>query len=188
VDLVAYSKTEVIRVIDNEGLINQYHLKLSLYKRLAENRIDLVMNVLLPQLQLVQDTLRQVETTYLQTRVNTLLCATASQLFFAIEPCCKIACALGDLDFARRIASDEINQHIDVYRTLKVLAQASYAFDFDALAKLYAYTIETRIVADYTDFFHGQYDAAQFLFQLMLPAAQHIFNSQKQLLFECAGV
>jgi hypothetical protein len=188
VNFVVYSKREVIRPIDVDGMFKEYCLKLSLYRRLAENRIDLVLNLFLPQLQVVQKEFNLSGTLQLRTRANALLCATASQIFFTIEPCCKIACSLGDLEFGRRVATDAINNHDDVFRTLKTLARGSYVFDFNALAKLYAYTIETRIVADYTDFFHGQYDAAQFLVQLMLPAAQHIFNSQSGLLFECAGV
>jgi len=190
IDFVRFSRGTVIDMIRREGLLDQYHLKLSLYKRLAEHKINLVRHILLPQIVSTRDQMQRSSSDIasLSALANTLLCAIASQLFFAVEHCCKIACALGDLDFARTVASGGINSHKEVYRTLNALTQAGHALDFKSLSRLYAYAIETRMVADYTDFFHVQYDPYQFLLDVMIPAAHHIFNSHRDLLFECAGV
>jgi hypothetical protein len=185
---VSHSRSAVIQIIEKEKLRGQYDLKLSLYKRLAEQRLDLIVNAFVPQMISTQAQLKVSAQTDFLTRANTLLCATASQTFFAIEHCCKIACALGDLDFGRRAATDVVNSHTDVFRTLNALGRRGFVFNFGALAKLYAYAIEARIAADYTDFFHVQYNATGFVFDLMLPATYHVLKSQKDLLFQCAGV
>lgn len=190
ISFIQFSRSTVIDTIQREGLLDPYQVKLSMYKRLAEHKIDFVWRFLLPQINLTREQIQRSsgDVGSLSVQVNTLLCVTASQMFFAVEHCCKIACALGNVDFARTVASGGIVSHGDVYGTLKILSQAGYVLDFKSLSKLYAYAIETRMVADYTDFFHLQYDAAHFLFDVMIPAARHIFNSHRDLLFECAGV
>lgn len=190
IDFIRFSRGTIIDTIRSEGLLDPYRIKLSVYRRLAQNKIDLVCHFLAYQIAFTRDQIQRADGDIgsLSALANNLLCVTASQIFFTVEHCCKIACGLGDVDFARTVARGGIKSHNEVYRTLKIMSQVGHALDFKSLSRLYAYAIETRMVADYTDFFHVQFDPAHFLLDVMIPAARHIFNSQRTLLFQCAGV
>ena len=194
VEFIRFSRGVVLQTIKQCGLMDRYLFKLSLYKRLAEYKIRLVEEVLCPQLLSIEDRLREMSVEDAETMRrnwilrNSLLCSSISQIFFCIEHCCKIVCSLGNVEFAQKVACDKIIQHENVFKTLREFGGKRYLLDFDALRRLYAYAIKTRMVADYTDFFHERYNGTSFLFHLFLPVAYDIFNSQKQLLFECAGI
>ena len=194
VDFIGSSR-HVVKVVEKDNLKDRYIFKLSLYKRMAEYKIQLVREILLPIMMSLQEdldrmTVEEASVTLAQMNIrrNGLLCSAISQLFFAIEHCCKIACSLADPEFAEKIAHDDIIQHSDVFRTLKILGRQKYILDFDSLRAIYAYAIKTRMAADYTVFFYELYDAGGFLADILHPVANDIFNSHKYLLFECVGI
>lgn len=88
----------------------------------------------------------------------------ASQMFFALEFYCRILCALGCIRFALKVARAEILQHRDWWEHLKRLSDKNHIYcetcltlptcksevDFGALARIYAYSMKIRQIADYT--------------------------------------
>mgnify|MGYP001114175285 CR=1 FL=1 len=190
IDFIRFSRGIILQTIKNEGVIERYLFKLALYKRLAEYKIYLVDHLFHP---LFIGSYPRIGTSrtlawFELISMKSLLCSSISQIFFSIEHCCRIACSLGDVKFAQKVAGDEIIDHRDVFKTLKNLSERKCLLDFNSLRKLYAYAIKTRMAADYTEFFHEEYDAGPFVFSVMLPAAINILNSQRELLFECVGV
>jgi len=86
-----------------------------------------------------------------------------SQMLFALEFYCRIACALGCIKFALKVARTEIVQHRALWEHLKRLSGRSnycetclisdtckFQLDFEALARIYAYSMKVRQIADYT--------------------------------------
>ena len=118
---------------------------------------------------------------------NGILCASVSQLFFSVEHCCKIACCLANENLARKVSRGIPVNHPDIFRVLKRLSAQGFLLDFGSLTKTYAYVIKTRMAADYTEFFYERFDVNPFV-SVLLDTTINILNSQKQLLFECAGV
>ena len=88
----------------------------------------------------------------------------ASQMFFALEFYCRILCALGCVKFALKVARAEIVQHRACWEQLKRFSGKSFTYcetclvfdtckskiDFGALARIYAYSMKVRQIADYT--------------------------------------
>jgi|GEM_PF-6218305 len=87
----------------------------------------------------------------------------ASQMFFALEFYCRILCALGCVKFALKVSRAEIVQHRDWWEQLKRFSNKSTycetclvfdtcksKIDFGALARIYAYSMKVRQIADYT--------------------------------------
>jgi len=87
----------------------------------------------------------------------------ASQMFFALEFYCRILCALGCVRFALKVSRAEMVQHRDLWKQVKrfsdkntycetclVSDTCKSKIDFGALARIYAYSMKVRQVADYT--------------------------------------
>ena len=87
----------------------------------------------------------------------------ASQMFFALEFYCRILAALGCVRFALKVARAEIVQHRDLWEQIKRFSNKSnycetclvsetckFKIDFEALARIYAYSMKVRQIADYT--------------------------------------
>ena len=88
----------------------------------------------------------------------------ASQMFFALEFYCRILCALGCVKFALKVSRAEILQHRDCWKQLKRFSNKSCTYcetclvfdtckskiDFRALARIFAYSMKVRQIADYT--------------------------------------
>lgn len=87
-----------------------------------------------------------------------------SQMFFALEFSCKMLCGFGCYRFALKVSKSEIIQHKEIWRQLKKLGQKTgydcevcavkescdFEIDFLALARVYAYAMKVRQIADYT--------------------------------------
>jgi hypothetical protein len=180
--------------VKRSRLLDPYIEKLILYRKLASYKIDLVLTILHRYLPEMSEKLQTMTPTEIQTQVrnlwiarNGMMCACISQLFFSIEHCCKIVCCLGNEKIAGKVAKGIPVNHGDIFQVLKGLSKQGFLLDFDSLTKTYAYAIKTRMAADYTEFFYDQFDVSPFLPGL-LSATIDILNSQKQLLFECAGI
>jgi len=87
-----------------------------------------------------------------------------SQMFFALEFSCRTICALGCYNFALRISQAEVIQHDEVWKQLKRFGErrdnqcqicivrdtCDFEVDFNTLARIYAYSMKIRQIADYT--------------------------------------
>lgn len=87
-----------------------------------------------------------------------------SQMFFALEFSCRMICALGCYNFALKISRAEVVQHDEVWKQLKRFGEkqahqceicivrntCNFEVDFNALARIYAYAMKVRQIADYT--------------------------------------
>lgn len=180
--------------IKKDNLIEPYFNKLVLYRKLASYKVELVVKTLGPYLTQISHELTKMTPSEFESQAqnlwiarNGVLCASVSQLFFSIEHCCKIACCLANEKIAKKLAKDIPVGHSDLFGVLKHLSIQGFLLDFSSLAKTYAYVIKTRMTADYTEFFYEQFDVNPFV-TVLLDATVNILNSQKQLLFECAGI
>jgi hypothetical protein len=194
IDFVRVFRSIVQPSVEREGLLGSYLDKLVLYRKLAGYKVDVFpriasLNRMGLASRLSRMTSEETRTAALDLMVarNGLLCACISQLFFSIEHSCKIGCCLGNEKFAKKVAKGIIVGHSDVFDVLRHLASQGFLLDFDSLRRIYAYVIKTRMMADYTEFFYEQFDADLFL-PLLVNTAIDILNSQRKLLFECAGV
>jgi len=91
----------------------------------------------------------------------------ASQLFFALEFYCKILCALGCVKFALKVARSEVIHHNQCWKQLKRFSNKNCRYceicivsdtciskiDFQALSRIYSYSMKIRQLADYTSKF-----------------------------------
>jgi hypothetical protein len=180
--------------IRRSSLLVPYLNKLILYRKLASYKIDLVLTTLQPYFTEMSNKLRTMTTSEIETQMtnfwtarNGMLCTSISQLFFSIEHCCKIACCLANAKLASKVARGIPVNHGDIFQVLRDLGRQGFLLDFDSLKRTYAYVMKTRMAADYTEFFYEQFDVNPFV-PVLLGAAIDILNSQKQLLFECAGI
>ena len=180
--------------IKQDNLIEPYFKKLILYRKLAGYKVDFVVKTLYPYLAEISHELttmtpseKESQEKNLWIARNGVLCASVSQLFFSIEHCCKIVCCLANERFAKKLAKNIPVGHTDLFGVLKHLSAQGFLLDFSSLTKTYAYVIKTRMAADYTEFFYEQFDVNPFV-TVLLHATMDIFNSQKELLFECAGI
>ena len=187
-------KSVVEPSIREDNLIDPYLNKLTLYKKLAGYKVELVVKTLYPYLAEICHELTTITPSEKESREknlwiarNGILCASVSQLFFSIEHCCKIACCLAHERLAKKLAKGVPVGHTDLFRVLKHLSAQNFLLDFSSLTKTYAYVIKSRMAADYTEFFYEQFDVNPFV-TLLLYATGNILNSQEQLLFECAGI
>lgn len=87
----------------------------------------------------------------------------ASQTFFVLESYCKILCALACVKFALKIARAELIQHNDCWKQLKRFSHRNIPYcetcvaydtctskiDFEALSRIYCYSMKIRQIADY---------------------------------------
>ena len=87
-----------------------------------------------------------------------------SQMFFALEFYCKILCALGCVRFALKVAKNEVIQHNACRKQIKRLSDKDSTYcetcivsdtceskiDFEALSRIYSYSMKIRQIADYT--------------------------------------
>ena len=87
-----------------------------------------------------------------------------SQMFFALEFSCRMICALGCYSFALKVSKAEVIQHDEVWKQLKRFGEkqghqceicvvrntCNFEVDFNALARIYAYAMKVRQIADYT--------------------------------------
>jgi len=87
-----------------------------------------------------------------------------SQMFFALEFCCRMLCGFGCYNFALKISRAEVVQRDEVWKSLKRLGEkqghqceicivretCNFNIDFKALARIYAYAMKIRQVSDYT--------------------------------------
>lgn len=94
----------------------------------------------------------------------TNLLMIASQMFFALEFYCKILCALGCVKFALKIARSEVIQHNACWKQIKRFSEKDCTYcetcivsetcksemNFEALSRIYAYSMKIRQIADYT--------------------------------------
>jgi hypothetical protein len=180
--------------IRKDNLIDPYLNRLVLYRKLAGYKVELVVKTLYPYLAEISYELttmtpgeKETQEKNLWIARNGVLCASVSQLFFSIENCCKIACCLAHEKLAKKLAKGIPVGHTDLFGALKYLSTQGFLLDFSSLTKTYAYVIKTRMAADYTEFFYEQFDVNPFV-TVLLHATINILNSQKQLLFECAGI
>jgi len=88
----------------------------------------------------------------------------ASQIFFALEFYCKILCALGCVKFALKLARAELIQHNHCWKQLKRFSNKNCSYcetcvvsdtctseiAFEALSRIYCYSMKIRQIADYT--------------------------------------
>lgn len=88
----------------------------------------------------------------------------ASQIFFVLEFYCKILCALGCVKFALKLARAEVVQHNYCWKQLKRFSDKNCSYcetcvvsdtctskiDFEALSRIYCYSMKIRQIADYT--------------------------------------
>ena len=91
------------------------------------------------------------------------LATTASQLFFALEFYCKVLCSLGCLRFALSVAKSQLIHHNRCRKQLRrfqnkknnycgkceISDKCMSKIDFDALYRIYAYSMKIRQIADY---------------------------------------
>lgn len=180
--------------IRKDSLLVPYFNKLILYRKLASYKVDLVLTTLQPYFTEMSYKLKTMTPSEIETQMtsfwiarNGMLCASISQLFFSIEHCCKIACCLANEKLASKVARDIPVYHGDIFQVLKDLGRQGFLLDFDSLKRTYAYVMKTRMAADYTEFFYEQFDVNPFV-SVLLGATIDILNSQKELLFECAGI
>jgi hypothetical protein len=180
--------------IRRDNLIELYFNRLVLYRKLAGYKVELVAKTLYPYLAEISHELttmtpgeKESQEKNLWIARNGVLCASVSQLFFSIEYCCKIAICLAHEKLAKKLAKGIPVSHSDLFGSLKYLSTQGFLLDFNSLTKTYAYVIKTRMAADYTEFFYEQFDVNPFV-TVLLHATINILNSQKQLLFECAGI
>lgn len=176
------------------SLLIPYLNKLILYRKLASYKVDLVLTTLRPYFAEMSDKLKTMTPSEIETQMpslwiarNGILCSSISQLFFAIEHCCKIACCLANKRLAGKVAREIPVYHGDVFEVLKGLGRQGFLLDFDSLKRTYAYVMKTRMAADYTEFFYERFDVNPFV-SVLIRATIDILNSQKELLFACAGV
>jgi len=193
VELIKVFRSVVRPAVEAEGLRERYFGKLVFYRKLADYKIRFALTTL-AQFQHICEYFKQVSEERTESSEqgvwitrNGLLCSCLSQLFFSIEHSSKIACSLTDDSFAKKVAKGIVVSHGDVFRILKRMGRKGFALDFDALTKIYAYAIKTRMAADYTEFFYEEFDVQPFL-SLLTQVANDIFNSQKDLLFQCTGI
>lgn len=87
-----------------------------------------------------------------------------SQTFFVLEFYCKILCALGCVKFALKVARAKLIQHNECWKQLKRFSDRNHSYcetcvvsdtctstiDFEALSRIYCYSMKIRQIVDYT--------------------------------------
>lgn len=115
-------------------------------------------------------------------------CSIIGRLFFSIEHSCRVACSLADPEFARKTASGEVIDHREVFRSLGKLGRSLSRSGFSELAKLYAYTIKMRMLADYDEYYYDNEVVLTSAISKLLPMAKFIYARQKGLMLECGQI
>jgi tetratricopeptide (TPR) repeat protein len=139
----------------------------------------------------------------------------ASQTLFALEFYCKILCALGCAKFALRVARAEAIQHNTCWKQLKRFSNKNCTYcetcvvsdtcksniDFEALSRIYAYSMKIRQIADYTPKFasfdirclieHNYFGYLEFLlrentlfYKCLIDVMPNIWHVRKELVNE----
>lgn len=198
-EFVGSFREQIVPVIQAGDGWEDYLDRLKRWRKLSEYKFDsaLLMDSLAQEYYLahIPEDIRRAFEQGAQSRIKDtrtyyigLACGVVGQLFYSIECSCKVACALGDLSFAERTASGDILTHNDVFYALRRISKESFGVGFPELANLYAYTIKTRMLADYDEYFYNE-DAVWNVISLdLLPMAKFICARQRDLLYECAQV
>jgi hypothetical protein len=108
-----------------------------------------------------------IRTFILQVKPMGILFSQISEMFFVFEFNCKIICGMGCYEFARKIHSNQIIQHQEVWKTLRRLAKKDgkceacfasktccFKIDFNRIANTYACMTKIRQLADYSEIFY----------------------------------
>ncbi|MBA7505813.1 hypothetical protein ES706_04490 [subsurface metagenome] len=112
---------------------------------------------------------REIEIIYIHFIVGVV--AFVDLMFFAFESACKVFCSFGCYAHSIKYARGEIFSHSDVWKTLKRLGRVEekqninclicsiektchFTINFEALANVYCYAIQIRMLSDYDEFFY----------------------------------
>jgi len=154
--------TKYIRVLDAKTISTFHNFELSIKKLWGDLKQINSMQKYTPKKgarieQFLIESFRLVNVDF----TNMLM--IASQMFFALEFYCRILCALGCVKFALKVSRAEVIQHRDLWEHLKrfsskstycetclILDTCNSKIDFGALARIYAYSMKIRQIADYT--------------------------------------
>jgi hypothetical protein len=189
---VAYHKSVVLASIDPES-IPTYEERLRVWKRLCEHKIKstgamLDFAIESHQVRLNDPSNNDFTILDINSEFTGLLLGFITQLFFSLEVCCKICCALLDPTMAKNVSNSKITHHDDMRRTLNRLSTAGF-LGFEEISKIYVYSIKTRMIADYAEFFFDRGEVDWWLArEKLLPLVTFVFQRQKELLFECEGL
>jgi len=103
-----------------------------------------------------------------------IIFSQVSEMFFIFEFNCKIICGMGCYDFARKLSTNEIIQHQEIWKTLLRLSHKDnkcrmcfasktcrFKIDFRRMANAYACMMKIRQLADYSEIFYFHENLAE---------------------------
>jgi len=125
------------------------------------------------------------------------------QAFFAFESVCRILCSLGCFPFSILYAKREIIRHGDIWKCLKRLGKiiqsnirceicmvtntCHFSLDFEALANVYCYAIQFRMLSDYEDFFYN-YEESWEKIKVFFAGIKKVISSERKIKEKCLEI